>query len=91
MLNKFKSADKYQRKRLAKKIINGFIVETSLATINISGPMRKAAIERYETGDLSIDMFEDVEHEVLELLRTNSLRKFQSSPLYSLAVHHYRA
>eukprot|EP00924_Labyrinthula_sp_SR-Ha-C_P000588 snap_masked-scaffold_27-processed-gene-3.11-mRNA-1 protein AED:1.00 eAED:1.00 QI:0/-1/0/0/-1/1/1/0/346 len=85
----FKSANEFVTENLAKKIYNYFIKEGSIAQVNISGKTRKIIKENIYYQNISSDIFEEAEEEVISLLTYDSLPKFKSSSYYPRIVNRF--
>eukprot|EP00924_Labyrinthula_sp_SR-Ha-C_P005895 maker-scaffold_14-snap-gene-8.34-mRNA-1 protein AED:0.00 eAED:0.00 QI:59/1/1/1/0/0/2/46/344 len=91
LVEEFKQARGVRRKRIAKKILLGFIEDKSLGEINIDFEAKQKIFERFKKADYSSEMFYEAETEIISLLTFDSLPKFKASPYYVQAVHHYIA
>eukprot|EP01006_Ploeotia_vitrea_P041934 TRINITY_DN66588_c12_g3_i1.p1 TRINITY_DN66588_c12_g3~~TRINITY_DN66588_c12_g3_i1.p1 ORF type:complete len:737 (-),score=391.48 TRINITY_DN66588_c12_g3_i1:55-2265(-) len=62
--------------RVATDIVNLFIRTGSRHQINVRGPVQLHIIERLSLGDASADLFDDAMAEILNLMTTDSFRRF---------------
>ena len=74
------------RSRMADYLKAEFIDATATNTINIDSATRQKLLTRLGKSDTSLDLFVDVEKEVLMLLETNHWRQFTRSAAYELCT-----
>ena len=77
-----KDPSKWHALRMYKRYVD---IDSPMC-INVSHSARECARLRIEKDNISLDMFDELEVEVLRLLTHDSLRRFKSTPVYEAMV-----
>eukprot|EP01095_Lingulamoeba_sp_RSL-Kostka_P008047 TRINITY_DN2636_c1_g2_i1.p1 TRINITY_DN2636_c1_g2~~TRINITY_DN2636_c1_g2_i1.p1 ORF type:complete len:235 (-),score=69.64 TRINITY_DN2636_c1_g2_i1:667-1371(-) len=66
----------------AKHILQTYLEEMSERQVNIDGDIRLEIINKIESNDLNVNMFNSAQDQIYQIMKTDSFRKFISSEKY---------
>jgi len=83
-IHRYKALTKYSaRKSMAQEIYASFIQNGAKYEVNLSSSLKRKVLDHMNR-KATMDLFDDVEHEIMRLISTNNMEAFTSSPSFKL-------